>query len=71
MGGLDIVKHEVMLNYLYQQQATSGWRTGKDNGNEGVVLRLARDNYLTYPPRLSETPLLESLKVLNVQVSNT
>jgi len=67
--GLDLVKHEVMLNYLYQQQANSGWRRDRDSPTEGVVLRTGRDNYVTCPPELSESPLLESLRNLNVQVS--
>ncbi len=66
---LEMVKHQVMINYLYQQQGNNGWRSSKEGSSEGIVLRLSRENYLTHPASLSESLLLASLKDLNVQVS--
>lgn len=70
MGGHDVVKHEVMLHYLYQQQANSGWRADREGQSQGVVLRIGRSHYVTCPPQLNETPLLDALKTLNIQVSS-
>jgi hypothetical protein len=66
---LDAVKHQVMVNYLYQQQGNNGWRSGIEGQSQGILLRLSKDNYLTYPPQLAESALAESLKNLNIQVS--
>ena len=64
---LDMVKHSVMVNYLYQQQANNGWRSG-DSPGEGVLLRLGRDNYVTCPTDLLESNIATALRMLNVQV---
>ena len=65
---LDLVKNQVMVNYLYQQQANNGWRSNSEKMSEGVFLRISRDNYLSHPPELIETPLAAALRDLNVQV---
>ena len=67
---LDIVKTQVMINYLYQQQGNNGWRS-ESNVPQGVVLRLSRESYLTYPPQLEESELADSLRDLNVQSAMT
>jgi hypothetical protein len=66
---LDVVKHQVMVNYLYQQQGNNGWRSSSDNESQGILLRLSKDNYLSHPPQLAQSALAEALKNLNVQVS--
>ena len=68
-AAVDVLKYKVMLNYLYQQQTTSGWRADRGNQSEGVILRLSRSNYLACPPEISESPLVAALNTLNVQVS--
>jgi len=68
MSNLDMVKHQVMANYLYQQQGNNGWRSDGETQPEGVVLRVARDRYITHPPQLAESNLLTAFKILNVQV---
>lgn len=66
---LDVVKHQVMVNYLYQQQGNNGWRSNDEGLSQGILLRLSKDNYLTHPPQLAESALAQALKNLNVQVS--
>ena len=67
---LDGVKHQVMVNYLYQQQGNNGWRSNDESLSQGIMLRLSKDNYLTHPPQLVQSNLAGALKNLNVQVSN-
>src|ERR1700709_774323 len=43
---VDDIKHEVMVNYLYQQQCSHLW-VGDGSGElEGVLLRKQRGNYM-------------------------
>ena len=65
----DVVKHQVMVTYLYQQQGQNGWRSGDESLPQGIILRLSKDDYLSYPPQFAESTLVEGLKNLNVQVS--
>ena len=65
---LQSVKNQVMINYLYQQQANSGWRTAAEKASEGVMLRVSRDRYVSNPVDLIDTPLAASLRELNVHV---
>jgi hypothetical protein len=65
----DAVKHQVMINYLYQQQGNNGWRSSNESQPQGIILRLSKDNYLSYPPQFAESTLVEALQNLNVQVS--
>ncbi len=65
---LDTVKNQVMINYLYQQQGNNGWRSPQTTATEGVMLRVARESYLSFPPELIDTPLANSLRDLNIQV---
>jgi len=68
---LDQVKNQVMINYLYQQQGNRGWRSNDRNHSEGVLLRIARDTYITHPPALAESEIAYSLQQLNVQAAMT
>jgi hypothetical protein len=66
---LDMVKHQVMINYLYQQQGNNGWRSSNESQSQGILLRLSKDNYVTHPPQMAQSAVVEALKTLNVQVS--
>lgn len=65
---LQSVKNQVMINYLYQQQANSGWRTAAEKASEGVMLRVSRDRYVSNPVDLVDSTLAASLRALNVHV---
>ena len=67
-GLLDDIKHEVMVNYLYQQQCSQLW-VGDNSGEiEGVLLRKSRGQYMACPPQLGQSPFAIACTALNVQV---
>jgi hypothetical protein len=65
---MDDIKHEVMVNYLFQQQCSALWVGDGSGLVEGVVLRKSRGNYLACPPQLAESPFAEACSALNIQV---
>ncbi|KAJ9635484.1 hypothetical protein H2201_003145 [Coniosporium apollinis] len=68
---LDDIKHEVMVNYLFQQQCGALW-VGDGSGEiEGVLLRKSRGNYMACPPQLAESAFAHYCAQLNVQVAMT
>lgn len=68
---LNDVKHEVMVNYLYQQQCSHLWVHDKSGNLEGVLLRKSRNTYMTYPPQLGSSALATACRALNVQCAMT
>jgi hypothetical protein len=65
---MDDIKHEVMVNYLFQQQCSALW-VGDGSGTlEGVMLRKAKNVYMSCPPQLVESPFGMACAALNVQV---
>jgi hypothetical protein len=65
---IDDIKHEVMVNYLYQQQCSHLWVGDGSGESEGVLLRKARNHYLACPPQLANSPFAIACAELNVQV---
>jgi hypothetical protein len=65
---LDDIKHEVMVNYLYQQQCSHLWVSDGSGEIEGVLLRKARNQYMACPPQLGNSPFATACASLNVQV---
>lgn len=68
---LDEIKHEVMVNYLYQQQCSQLWVSDGSGEIEGVLLRKSRGHYMACPPQLVHSPFAHACCALNVQVSST
>ncbi|KAI9841817.1 MAG: hypothetical protein M1837_000362 [Sclerophora amabilis] len=68
---MDDIKHEVMVNYLHQQQWSRMWVNEDSNPSEGVLLRKFRGNYLAAPSDLLDSELLFACSALNVQVAMT
>ena len=66
---LDELKHEIMVNYLFQQQCSRLWIADGTGEVEGVMLRKSRGNYLACPPALAESVFADSCVQLNVPVS--
>lgn len=67
---MDEIKHEVMVNYLFQQQCARLW-VGDGSGEvEGVLLRKFKGSYLACPPTLSTSTFAMACAALNVQVSS-
>jgi len=67
---LDDIKHEVMVNYLYQQQCSHLWVSDGSGEIEGVLLRKSRNTYMACPPQLGSSPFAAACAALNVQVGN-
>jgi hypothetical protein len=65
---LDDIKHEVMVNYLYQQQCSHLWVSDGSGEIEGVLLRKSRNTYMACPPQLGSSAFAAACAALNVQV---
>ncbi|KAJ4339135.1 hypothetical protein N0V85_009888, partial [Neurospora sp. IMI 360204] len=61
------IKHEVMVNWLYQQQGSYLWVASGSGEIEGVILRKSRGRYMTCLPALGNSPLAAACATLNVQ----
>jgi len=68
---LDDIKHEVMVNYLYQQQCANLWVSDGSGEIEGVLLRKSRGHYMACPPQLGSSPFAMACAALNVQCAMT
>ncbi len=68
---LDDIKHEVMVNYLYQQQCSHLWVSDGSGEIQGVLLRKSRGQYMACPPQLGTSPFAQACAALNVQVRCT
>ena len=65
---MDDIKHEVMVNYLYQQQCSHLWVSDGSGEIEGVLLRKSRNTYMACPPQLGSSAFAAACAALNVQV---
>jgi hypothetical protein len=68
---LDDIKHEVMVNYLYQQQCSHLWVADGSGEIEGALLRKSRGQYMACPPQLGSSPFAQACAALNVQCAMT
>ncbi|KAG7291394.1 hypothetical protein NEMBOFW57_001412 [Staphylotrichum longicolle] len=68
---LDDIKHEVMVNYLYQQQCSHLWVSDGSGEIEGVLLRKTRGQYMACPPQLGTSPFALACSALNVHCAMT
>ncbi|KAF2149500.1 hypothetical protein K461DRAFT_231277 [Myriangium duriaei CBS 260.36] len=68
---LEELKHEIMVNYLFQQQCARLWIADGTGEVEGVMLRKSRGNYLACPPALADSVFADSCVELNVQCAMT
>jgi hypothetical protein len=66
---VDEIKHQVVLNHLYQHQCSSLWIRDVGLQVEGVMVRKRRNDYLFKPPGLQSSAFAQAMMVLNVQVS--
>ncbi|PSS21993.1 hypothetical protein M430DRAFT_98768 [Amorphotheca resinae ATCC 22711] len=68
---LDDIKHEVMVNYLYQQQCSQLWVSDGSGELEGVLLRKSKNTYMACPPQLGSSTFAAACAALNVQCAMT
>lgn len=66
---MDEIKHEVMVNYLYQQQCIRLWVSERLGEVEGCIVRKARGQYIACPPPLITSPFSKAMGDLNIPVS--
>ena len=66
---IEDIKHEVMVNFLYQQQCSHMWIGEQGGVAEGVLLRKSRSNYLACPPDLAQSSFHDACVALNIHVS--
>jgi hypothetical protein len=67
---VDEIKHQVVLNHLYQHQCSSLWVRDVTQQTEGVLVRKRRNEYLFKPPGLASSSFAQAMMMLNVQVSS-
>ncbi|KAF2740977.1 hypothetical protein EJ04DRAFT_539688 [Polyplosphaeria fusca] len=68
---MEDIKHEVMTNFLFQQQCGKVWIADVSGGIEGVLLRKTKGNYSTCPPMLAQSALAHYCAQLNFNVVMT
>ncbi|KAL9092826.1 MAG: hypothetical protein Q9165_004244 [Trypethelium subeluteriae] len=68
---MDDIKHEVMVNYLHQQQCARMWIVDTGSVNEGVLVRKTRGIYMACPPQLRESDFASAVAALNLQAVMT
>ena len=68
---VDEIKHEVMVNFLHQQQCGHMWVADGSGMLEGVLLKKYRGEYLACPPDLINSEFAMACQALNVQVSSS
>ncbi|TVY59121.1 hypothetical protein LCER1_G000654 [Lachnellula cervina] len=68
---LDDIKHEVMVNYMYQQQCAHLWVSDGSGEIEGVLLRKSKNTYMACPPQLGTSSFAVACAALNVQCAMT
>jgi hypothetical protein len=67
-GWMDDIRHEVMVNYLYQQQCSHMWVSDGSSEMEGVLLRKSRNTYMACPQELGNSQFAAACASMNVQV---
>lgn len=62
------IQHEMIVEYLYQQQRSRCWISDTDFVEEGAFMRDSWNSYITAPVLLSASVLAEALVDLNAEV---
>jgi hypothetical protein len=62
-----IIRHEMVVIYLYQQQANKMWINDPNSKFEGSLMKDG-NSYIACPQTLAQSPLAAACKELNVQV---
>jgi hypothetical protein len=62
-----IIRHEMVVAYLYQQQSNKMWIDDTTSNFEGCLMKDG-NSYIACPQALAKSPLASACKVLNVLV---
>ncbi|GIZ37748.1 hypothetical protein CKM354_000118400 [Cercospora kikuchii] len=65
------VQRDIILSYLFQRQCTSMWIQDVAGTNEGVMLKNARNDFLTMPLTLKGSLLQQAVSALNTKAAMT
>jgi hypothetical protein len=65
------IRHEVMCNYMYQQQASKLWIDKRDEMEQGILIRKSRGTYVASPPELAYSRFAANCSAMNVQSAMT
>ncbi|THV51466.1 hypothetical protein BGAL_0110g00250 [Botrytis galanthina] len=68
---LDDIRHQVILNYLWQKQRGLMWIMDNSGQHEGVMVRKDRTEYLCRPPALASSTFGRAMKIMNVSAAMT
>lgn len=68
-GYVEEIRHEVMCNYLYQQQSTKLWIDEREELEQGVVIRKSKGTYVAAPPDLAYSRFAANCSALNLLVN--
>ncbi|KAK0385412.1 hypothetical protein NLU13_7888 [Sarocladium strictum] len=68
---VDEIKHDILVNYLYQQQCSRLWTSNGSGEVEGVLLRLSPGHYVACPPQLAQSTFALACAALDVQCAMT
>lgn len=66
--GVEQIKHQVILNFLWQKQRGLGWTLDTTGTREGVMIRKTRQEYIYRPAQLASSHFAAAMSMLNVQV---
>lgn len=66
--GVEQIKHQVILNFLWQKQRGLGWTLDTTGAREGVMIRKTRSEYIYRPAALGNSAFAAAMSMLNVQV---
>ncbi|KAH7037098.1 glycosyl transferase family group 2-domain-containing protein [Microdochium trichocladiopsis] len=65
------IRHEVVVNYLYQNQMGKNWIVDGSGEVEGALVRRARNDYVACPDGLGDSPFASAIMTLNVPCAMT
>ncbi|KAH6719302.1 glycosyl transferase family group 2-domain-containing protein [Leptodontidium sp. MPI-SDFR-AT-0119] len=68
---VDEIKHQVVVNHLFQHQCSSLWIRDVAEQQEGVMVRKRRNDYIFKPPGLAKSSFAQAMTMLNVQSAMT
>lgn len=68
---MEDIRHEVMVNYLFQQQCAAMWIGDASGETEGVLVRKSKAQYLACPPELLSSTFAAGCASLNLPCAIT
>ncbi|PNS19283.1 hypothetical protein CAC42_2460 [Sphaceloma murrayae] len=68
---LEGIKHDVMCNYIFQQQCVKMWIGEYAGEYEGVLVRKSPNQYVASPPELAQSAFAQGAHSMNVHCAMT